>query len=55
MLTMMSVAFVVFGMFSKIPFMSAFLIVFGAVILCGTVLAIMNSRKLARAALSEPN
>ena len=53
MLTMMAVAFIGFGIVSKIPFMSAFLIVFGAVMLCGAAFAFVNSRKIARTASSS--
>jgi hypothetical protein len=53
MLTMMSVVFIGFGIFSKIPFMSAFLIVFGVVVLCGAAFSLLNSRKIASATVSE--
>lgn len=52
-LTLMAVVFIGFGVVSKIPFMSAFLIVFGVVMLCAAALALLNSRKIARAALPE--
>jgi len=55
MLTMMAVVFIGFGMFSKVPFLSALLIVFGVVMLCGATFAILNSRKIARAASSGSN
>jgi len=52
MLTLMGVVFIAFGLISQIPFMRAFLLVFGVVILCGAALSFLNSRKIARAALS---
>lgn len=53
MYTLMAAVFIGFGTFSKIRFMSAYLIVFGVVLLCGAVLALFNSRKIASAALSD--
>lgn len=55
MLAMMAIVFIGFGIFSKIRFMAAFLIVFGVVMLFGAVLALVNGRKLARAAASGSN
>ncbi len=52
MLTMMAAVFIGFGLFSKVRFLSAYFIVFGAVLLFGAVLALLNSRKIARAASS---
>lgn len=51
MCTLMGVVFIAFGWISQIPFMRAFLVVFGVVMLCGAALALLNSRKMARAAL----
>jgi hypothetical protein len=48
----MGVVFIAFALVSQIPFMRAFLLVFGVVMLCGAGLAFLNSRKIARAALS---
>jgi hypothetical protein len=55
MLTMTAAVFIGFGMFSQSHFLSAYFIVFGMVLLCGAVLALLNSRKIARAALSDRN
>jgi hypothetical protein len=52
MCTLMGVVFIAFGLVSQIPFMRAFLLAFGIVMLCGAALALLNSRKIARAALS---
>lgn len=52
MLLLMAAVFIVFGMVSRILFMKAFLAVFGIVMLCGAALALINSRKMARAASS---
>lgn len=49
--TLMGAVFIGFGLISRIPFMRAFLIVFGMVVLCGAVVAFLNSRRIARAAL----
>lgn len=54
-LTLMAVVFIVFGLISKIPFMQAFLIVFGVVMLCAAAIALLNSRKIAKAAATERN
>ena len=54
-LAMMAVVFIAFGAFSRFPFLSAFLIVFGIVILCGATFAALNSRKIAKASSSEAN
>ena len=53
MMTLMAVTFTGFGLFSKIPFMSAYLIVFGMVLFCGAALAFFNARKVAKATSSE--
>ncbi|HKW18709.1 MAG TPA: O-antigen ligase family protein [Terriglobales bacterium] len=50
MLALMAIVFIGFGMYSRAPFMKAFLAVFGIVMLCGAALAFVNSRKMARAA-----
>lgn len=55
MLALMAVTFIGFGLISKIPFMSAYLLVFGVVLLCGAALAFFNGRKVAKAALPEIN
>jgi hypothetical protein len=55
MLTMMGVVFIAFGMVSQIPFMQAFLVVFGVVMLCGAALSLWNSRKIARMASPDRN
>lgn len=51
MSAIMGGVFIAFGLISKIPFMQAFLVVFGVVLLCGSALALLNSRKIARAAV----
>jgi hypothetical protein len=52
MLTMMAAVFIGFGLFSTVHFLSAYFIVFGAVLVCGAIFALLNGRKIARAASS---
>lgn len=54
-LLLMAAVFIVLGMVSRILFMKAFLAVLGIVMLCGAALALVNSRKMARATSSASN
>ena len=55
MLTLMAAAFIAFGLFSEIRFMSAFFIVFGGLMLCGAALSFLNSRKITKTASPDNN
>lgn len=55
MLTMMAAVFIGFGIFSQSHFLSVYFIVFGLVVLCGAAFSLLNSRKFARAAVSDRN
>src|SRR5581483_753370 len=54
-LLLMAAVFIVLGMVSRFLFMKAFLAVLGIVMLCGAALALVNSRKMARATSSASN
>ena len=53
LLAMMAVVFIAFGYFSEFRFMSAYLIVFGIVMLCGAAFSAFNSRRVAKIAASD--
>ncbi len=48
LLTMMAAVFIGFGLFSEYRFLSAYLVAFGLVMLCGAGFAFFNSRKMAK-------
>jgi hypothetical protein len=52
-LTLMAVVFVGFGYFSEFRFMSAYLIIFGVVLLCGAAFSVLNSRRIAKITSSD--
>ena len=50
-LAMMALLFIVFGIYSEFRFMSAYLIAFGVVMLCGAAFSLFNGRRIAKLAL----
>ena len=47
-LALMGSVFIGFGLYSEFRFMSAYLIVFGVVMLCGASISVLNSRRIAK-------
>jgi hypothetical protein len=52
-LALMAVVFIGFGLYSELRFMSAYLIAFGIVMLCGAAFSVFNSRRIARLGSSD--